>query len=73
MGPEFAFSVTKNQDSLFVQATGQEKFQIFAETKTKFFTKVDDAKFEFVADESGKAIKVIMSQGGREAEAVKVK
>lgn len=73
MTPDFTFSVTKEQDSLFIQATGQEKFQIFAETETKFFTKVDDAQFEFVKDDWGKVTKIILNQGGRQAEAKKIK
>jgi hypothetical protein len=32
---------------LFAQATGQEKFEIFAESETKFFLKVVDAQLEF--------------------------
>jgi hypothetical protein len=57
---------------MFVQATGQEKLEMFAETNNKFFLKVNDARFEFV-NESGKITKVILKQGGRTAEAMKIK
>lgn len=71
--PEMSFSVTKEKDRIFVQAPGQDKFEIFADTKNKFFTKVNDAQFEFVKDDSGKVTKVILNQGGREADAKKIK
>ena len=69
--PEFSFSVTKEQNRLFIQATGQDKFEIFAETETKFFSKIDDAQFEFVKDASGKVTKAILKQNGRQTDAKK--
>lgn len=71
--PEMAFSISKEHDSLFIQAPGQEKLQMFAETETKFFLKVNDAQFEFVKDDSGKPTKLIMNQSGRQADAKKIK
>jgi CubicO group peptidase (beta-lactamase class C family) len=67
------FAVTKEHDKLFLQGEGQDKFQIFADTENKFFAKVTDAEFEFVKDDSGKVSKVILNQGGRSAEAKKLK
>jgi hypothetical protein len=67
------FSVTREQDRLFLQGEGQDKFEIFADTETQFFTKVNDAQFQFVKDDSGKVFKAILSQGGREADARKIK
>ena len=69
---EMSFSVTKEKDRIFVQAPGQEKFEIFADTENKFFTKVNDAEFEFVKDDSGKLTKVILNQGGRQTDAKKI-
>ena len=69
MTPEFAFLITRVTDRLFVQATGQEQLEMFAESETKFFLKVNDAQFEFVADDSGRVTKVILHQGRRQAEA----
>ncbi|MFZ1678412.1 MAG: serine hydrolase [Saprospiraceae bacterium] len=68
----FTFSVTKEQNRLFIVVDGQEKFEIFPETETKFFTKVNDAQFEFVKDDSGKVTKSILNQGGRQADAKKL-
>ena len=51
----FSFSVTIEQDKLFLQATEQEKLEMFAETESKFFLKVNDAQLEFVKDDWGKS------------------
>lgn len=69
MTPDFAFSITRVLDRLFVQATGQDQLEMFAESETKFFLKVNDAQFEFVDDDSGRVTKVILNQGRRQAEA----
>lgn len=73
MTPEFTFSITRLRDRLFVQATGQDQLEMFAESETKFFLKVNDAQFEFVADDSGRVTKVILNQGRRQAEARRTK
>jgi CubicO group peptidase (beta-lactamase class C family) len=67
------FSVTKEQTRLFLQGEGQDKIEMFAETETKFFLKVNDAELEFVKDDSGKVIKAILNQGGRQTDAKKIK
>ncbi len=56
-----------------LQATGQEQLEMFAETETKFFLKVNDAQIEFVKDPTGKVTKILLNQGGRQAEAKRVK
>jgi CubicO group peptidase (beta-lactamase class C family) len=71
--PNFNFSVTREQDKLFLQAKGQEKLQLFAEAEGKFFLKVNDAQLQFVQDASGKVTKAILNQGGRATEAVRTK
>jgi CubicO group peptidase (beta-lactamase class C family) len=71
--PEFTFSVTRVLDRLFVQATGQEQLEMFAESDTKFFLKVNDAQFEFITEDSDSVTKVVLNQGGRQAQATKIK
>ncbi|MGZ8541626.1 MAG: serine hydrolase [Chitinophagaceae bacterium] len=73
VSPDFTFLITKEQTRLFLHATGQEKVEIFAETATIFFLKVNDAQLEFVKDGRGKVTKAILKQGGRETDAVKIK
>lgn len=66
-------SVSRVKDRLFMKAEGQEQFEIFADSVHNFFTKINDAEFEFVKDETGKVTKVVLNQGGRTAEAKRVK
>lgn len=73
MNPNFSFTVSLEEGKLFLQASGQEKIQMFAETPSKFFLKVNDALIEFIQDNTGNVIKVILNQGGRNAEAKKIK
>jgi len=62
----FELTITREADRLFVQATGQPKFELFAETSTKFFLKAVDAQITFVTDAQGKASSVVLHQNGRD-------
>ena len=73
INPEMSFSITREGGRLFIQATGQEPLEMFAESETKFFLKVNDAQLEFVKDDAGIVQKAIVSQGGRMTDAKKVK
>jgi CubicO group peptidase (beta-lactamase class C family) len=64
LAPTFVMSVTREGDQLFLQATGQPRFPIFAETETRFFLKVVDAQITFVKDASGAVIELILRQNG---------
>ena len=62
--PAFALTVTREGDHLFVQATGQPKFEIFPEGERDFFLKVVDAQITFITDAAGKATELVLHQGG---------
>ncbi len=66
-------TVTKEGDQLFAQMTGQPKFEIFPSSETEFFLKVVNAQITFVRSDEGEVIKAILSQGGMEFEAPKIK
>jgi hypothetical protein len=53
------------------QATGQSKFQLFAESETMFFLKVIDAQVEFVKNDKGQVTHIVLHQGGRDFKGVK--
>jgi CubicO group peptidase (beta-lactamase class C family) len=71
--PGFTITFTCEGKRLFTQATGQERFEVFPESSTKFFLKVVDAQVEFVQDESGKFNKIILYQGGQTMEAKRIR
>jgi CubicO group peptidase (beta-lactamase class C family) len=73
VNPQFGFAVTLKEGKLWLQADGQEPLELFAETETKFFVKVNDAQFEFIRGANGAVTKAILNQGGRQADAKKVK
>ncbi len=64
LAPGFIMTITREGAGLFLQATGQPKFPLFAETEKDFFLKVVDAQVTFVADETGKVTKLILHQAG---------
>jgi len=66
-------TVTRENDKLFVQLTGQPKFEIFPRSETEYFLKVVKADVTFKKDDSGKVSGLILFQGGIEQNAPKVK
>lgn len=71
--PEFSVTVTLEGSSLFVEATGQPTFPIFAESDTEFFLKVVDAQITFTMDDAGAVSGMILHQGGASQPANKVR
>ena len=64
LAPNFEFTITTDGNALYGQATGQQKFQLFAETETDFFLKVVDAQVTFLRNVSGQVDQLILHQGG---------
>lgn len=65
-------NVTREADTLWLQAIGQPKIQLFPESQTEFFLKVADAQVTFVRAPAGKVTRLVLHQGGdREAKRIK--
>jgi CubicO group peptidase (beta-lactamase class C family) len=71
--PGFIISFSIEDGKMMTQATGQPKFQVFAETSSKFYLKVVPAEIEFMKNEKGEYDSLVLHQGGREMRAVKIK
>jgi hypothetical protein len=69
--PGFALTVTLEKGHLMVQATGQEKFEIFPETPDKFFLTVVDAQIGFFRNDAGNVEYLVLYQAGQEIKGVK--
>ena len=69
--PGFALTVTLKDGHLMVQATGQDSFEIFPESPTKFFLTVVDAQIEFFRNDQGQVEYLILYQGGLEIKGVR--
>ena len=65
LAPVFSIVVTKENGFLWAQATGQPKFQIFAEARDRFFYKVVDAQLVFVVDSGGRVTGLTVHQAGQ--------
>lgn len=65
--------VTLEGGALFVQATGEEKYPVFAESDTTFFLRVFDAQISFTKDDSGEVTGIILHQNGRNQPGRKVR
>lgn len=62
--PGVIITITREDDQLFAQLTGQPKFPVFAESDSKFFFKVVDAQLSFIREADGKVDHLILHQNG---------
>ncbi|MEP2773240.1 MAG: serine hydrolase [Fulvivirga sp.] len=65
-------TVTQEEDKLFAQLTGQQRFQLFSEGENKFFWKVVDAQIEFHVADNGEVEYGMHAQGGMEMKVPKI-
>ncbi len=71
LSPVFSVTIERKEDRIFAQATGQQQFEIFPKSETRYFLKVVDADIEFVMGADGKAESLILFQAGMEQKAIK--
>lgn len=71
LAPTFSIAITLEGGQLMAQATNQPKFPLFAESETGFFLKVVDAQIEFVKNDKGDVIALVLHQGGQDTKGVK--
>jgi D-alanyl-D-alanine-carboxypeptidase/D-alanyl-D-alanine-endopeptidase len=62
--PTFFLTITRDGDHLSAQATGQPKFELFAESDHDFFLKAVDAQLTFQTDDKGVTTGLILHQNG---------
>lgn len=62
--PGFDLKVERNGEQLLIHPTNQDVSPIFPESETVFFSKMVNAKLEFVVNEAGTVDKVILHQNG---------
>jgi D-alanyl-D-alanine-carboxypeptidase/D-alanyl-D-alanine-endopeptidase len=72
MRPDFVLTITKEGDSMFVRATGQERAQLSPMSESEFFLKVVDAELTFNRDESGKVTGATLYQNGQDEPAKRI-
>ncbi|MES1241747.1 MAG: serine hydrolase [Acidobacteriota bacterium] len=73
LGPDFIVRVFREGDRFWVQATNQQRAELFAESETAFFLKIVDGQITFVKDAGGAVTHLLLDQAGTRREARKIK
>jgi len=73
LAPGFVVTVSREGERMWLQATGQGRAELFAESETEFFLKVVNTQITFVRDESGKVTHLVLHEEGIVREAKKIK
>ena len=66
IAPAVSMTITRIDDRLFAQLTGQPSFEVYPESATAFFFKVVDAQLTFQLGPDGRAIGLVLHQNGRD-------
>jgi D-alanyl-D-alanine-carboxypeptidase/D-alanyl-D-alanine-endopeptidase len=64
MTPKFMLTIRAGSGRLFVRATGQSEFELFAEGENRFFLRIVDAQATFLRDKDGAVDRLLWHQGG---------
>jgi len=64
LAPNFTLTITKENDRLMAQASGQPKFELFPESEIKFFFKIVDAQITFSKNDKGEITRLTLHQNG---------
>lgn len=64
--PGFVIKITREEDRLFAQATGQLKLELFAKSDRDYFYQAIDAEITFETDPDGHAARLVLHQHGRD-------
>ena len=67
----FDLAVTLENGQLIIQATGEGKVPLYAETEAKFFATVIPAGIEFVKDGQGEVTDLVLHRNGHDMKASK--
>ncbi|MEX0287961.1 MAG: serine hydrolase [Flavobacteriaceae bacterium] len=66
LAPGFVLTVSREENQMSAQATGQGQFPIFPKTENTFYYKVVEAQLVFNKDEDGKVKSVTLFQAGQQ-------
>ena len=73
LAPGYIFTIAKDGSQLSAQLTGQQALPIYPYAEAKFFSKVVEASIDFIKDDKGTVIKLVLHQNGRQMEAPRKK
>ena len=64
LSPQFHINITREGAQLYLQATAQPRFPLYAESENSFFLRVVEAVVTFTRGADGKATSLTLHQGG---------
>lgn len=70
---DLLMDVSTEGQKIFVQVTGQQKYEMYPSKKDEFFLKVVEATVHFNRDDNGQVVSANIEQGGFKATAPKIK
>jgi hypothetical protein len=70
--PNVFIAISRKNNQMFAQLTGQGPLEIFPETNADFFARAVDARISFKLDSGGRANALVLHQMGREQLAARV-
>lgn len=73
VAPGIQFDITREGSHLYAKYTGQDRYEIYAESENRFFYKVVEAEIAFDKDENGQVEGLTLYQLGIEIPAVRLK
>ena len=72
LAPNRVLNITSENNRLFAQVVGQNKFELFPESATGFFAKVVEIELVFEVDANGRATAVTLMQGNSKVKANRI-
>jgi CubicO group peptidase (beta-lactamase class C family) len=70
--PNFDLTIRTRDGKLYLQATGQPEFELFAEGERRFFLKVVDAKVDFLPAVDGVVKEMVLHQNGQDMKGTRI-
>jgi len=64
LNPSTVMTATREGDKLFMQLTGQKKFELFPESESEYFYTIVAAQISFHTDDAGRATQLVLHQNG---------
>ncbi len=64
-------TVTCEDDRLYAQLTGQQRFRIYPESEREFFYKITEAQVTFECSEAGEVERLVLHQNGKDMKAAR--
>ena len=72
LSPTATVKITRQDNALFAQVTGQPKLQVFPQSDRNFFYKVFDAQLTFETDDQGRATALVLLYNGVSSRAKRI-